>query len=102
MYLLEKVQSRVNEAGTKAKDLKMSLESLCGILFLYSIVMFSLSGSFMPYFSIYNVDSAKAEIDALAEAENELMMIERDLQEVERVHFIYCVIYSATISLPLL
>ncbi|XP_047974212.1 LOW QUALITY PROTEIN: structural maintenance of chromosomes protein 6B-like [Salvia hispanica] len=59
MYLLEKVQSRVNEAGTKAKDLKMSLESLC--------------------------DSAKAEIDALAEAENELMMIERDLQEVERV-----------------
>lgn len=49
--------------------------------------MLSLSGFFMPYFSIYNVDSAKAEIEALAEAENELMMIERDLKEAEKVYF---------------
>ncbi|KAG6388326.1 hypothetical protein SASPL_149751 [Salvia splendens] len=53
--LLAKVHNRVKEAGTKANELKMSLENLC--------------------------DSAKAEIEALAEAENELMMIERDLKE---------------------
>ncbi|KAL1566871.1 structural maintenance of chromosomes protein 6B-like [Salvia divinorum] len=56
--LLAKVHNRVNEAGTKANELKMSLENLC--------------------------DSAKAEIEALAEAENELMMIERDLKEAEK------------------
>ncbi|KAG6390818.1 hypothetical protein SASPL_148563 [Salvia splendens] len=56
--LLAKVHNRVKEAGTKANELKMSLENLC--------------------------DSAKTEIEALAEAENELMMIERDLKEAEK------------------
>ncbi|KAI3458312.1 hypothetical protein Pfo_014975 [Paulownia fortunei] len=55
--LLEKLQKRVNEAGIKAKDLKMSFENLC--------------------------ESAKSEIDALAEAEHELMMIEKNLHEAE-------------------
>ena len=49
----------------------------------------------MPYFSIYNVDSAKTEIEALAEAENELMMIERDLKEAEKVQiFAFLLIFS--------
>lgn len=52
----------------------------------------------MPYFSIYNVESAKTEIDALAEAENELMMIEDNLKEAERVHFFYLLIYSHCFS----
>ncbi|XP_057804660.1 structural maintenance of chromosomes protein 6B-like isoform X2 [Salvia miltiorrhiza] len=56
--LLAKIQDRVNEAGTKAKNLKMSLENLC--------------------------DSAKSEMDALEKAENELMTIEGDLKEAER------------------
>ncbi|KAG6390860.1 hypothetical protein SASPL_148605 [Salvia splendens] len=56
--LLAKVHNRVKEAGTKANEPKMSLENLC--------------------------DSAKTEIEALAEAENELMMIERDLKEAEK------------------
>ncbi|KAK6155881.1 hypothetical protein DH2020_010129 [Rehmannia glutinosa] len=55
--LLEKLQNRVNEAGSKVKDLKVSFENLC--------------------------ESAKSEIDALAEAERELMMIEKDLHEAE-------------------
>ncbi|KAL0304102.1 UNVERIFIED_CONTAM: Structural maintenance of chromosomes protein 6B [Sesamum radiatum] len=55
--LLEELQKKVNEAGTKAKELKMSFENLC--------------------------ESAKSEIDALAEAERELMMIEKDLHEAE-------------------
>lgn len=32
-------------------------------------------------------ESAKSEIDALAEAERELMMIEKDLHAAEGVHF---------------
>ncbi|CAI9768234.1 unnamed protein product [Fraxinus pennsylvanica] len=61
--LLEKLEMRVNEAGNKAKDLRASFESLCG--------------------------SAKTEIDALAEAERMLMMIEKDLHdaEAEKKHF---------------
>ncbi|KAL6580582.1 hypothetical protein OROMI_008606 [Orobanche minor] len=55
--LLEKLESRVNEAGTKAQDLKVSFENLC--------------------------DSAKSEVDALTEAERELMMIEKDLHAAE-------------------
>ncbi|KAL0317658.1 UNVERIFIED_CONTAM: Structural maintenance of chromosomes protein 6B [Sesamum angustifolium] len=55
--LLEELQKKVNEAGNKAKELKISFENLC--------------------------ESAKSEIDALAEAELELMMIEKDLQEAE-------------------
>ncbi|KAL0292332.1 UNVERIFIED_CONTAM: Structural maintenance of chromosomes protein 6B, partial [Sesamum calycinum] len=55
--LLEELQKKVNEAGNKAKELKISFENLC--------------------------ESAKSEIDALAEAERELMMIEKDLQEAE-------------------
>ncbi|XP_011076383.1 structural maintenance of chromosomes protein 6B isoform X1 [Sesamum indicum] len=55
--LREELQKKVNEAGTKAKELKMSFENLC--------------------------ESAKSEIDALAEAESELMMIEKDLHEAE-------------------
>ncbi|KAH6821922.1 structural maintenance of chromosomes 6A [Perilla frutescens var. hirtella] len=54
---LAKLENRVNEAGTKAEDLKMSFENLC--------------------------ESAKSEIDALAEAENELMVIEREINEAE-------------------
>lgn len=56
--LLANLQNRVNGAGTKAKDLKMSFENLC--------------------------ESAKSEIDALAVAENELMGIESDLNQAER------------------
>ncbi|EYU24946.1 hypothetical protein MIMGU_mgv1a002784mg [Erythranthe guttata] len=56
--LLEKLHQRVAEAGIKAKDLKVSFENLC--------------------------ESAKSEIDALAEAERELMMIEKDLHAAER------------------
>ncbi|KAL8049896.1 hypothetical protein ABFX02_06G048500 [Erythranthe guttata] len=56
--LLEKLHQRVAEAGIKAKDLKASFENLC--------------------------ESAKSEIDALAEAERELMMIEKDLHAAER------------------
>ncbi|CAA3008732.1 structural maintenance of chromosomes 6B isoform X1 [Olea europaea subsp. europaea] len=61
--LLEKLQMRVNEAGNKAKDLKASFENLC--------------------------ESAKTEFDALAEAEDMLMMIEKDLHdaEAEKKHF---------------
>ncbi|KAL6530279.1 hypothetical protein OROHE_014632 [Orobanche hederae] len=55
--LLENLESRVNEAGTKAQDLKVSFENLC--------------------------DSAKSEVDALTEAERELMMIEKDLHAAE-------------------
>lgn len=51
---------------------------------------------------VYHVESAKSEIDALAEAENELMMIEKDLYEAERVHFFYLPICSLTIFLLML
>ncbi|GFQ04708.1 structural maintenance of chromosomes protein 6b [Phtheirospermum japonicum] len=51
--LLDKIQSRVNEATTKYEDLKVSFEKLC--------------------------ESGKSEVDALTEAETELMMIEKDL-----------------------
>ncbi|CAA0834565.1 Structural maintenance of chromosomes protein 6B [Striga hermonthica] len=56
--LLEKLQNRVNEAGTKVDNLKASFDNLC--------------------------DSAKSEIDALTEAERELMMIEKDLHVEEQ------------------
>ncbi|PIN15085.1 DNA repair protein RAD18 (SMC family protein) [Handroanthus impetiginosus] len=55
--LLENLQNRVNEAKIKAKDIRTSFENLC--------------------------ESAKSEIDALALAEQELMMIEKDLHEAE-------------------
>lgn len=41
-----------------------------------------------------NVESAKSEIDALAEAENGLIIIERDLEEAERVHFFDHLVHS--------
>ncbi|KAG8381534.1 hypothetical protein BUALT_Bualt06G0131700 [Buddleja alternifolia] len=56
--LVEKLQKRVNEAEIRAKDLQNSFQNLS--------------------------ESAKLEIDALAEAERELMAIEKDLQEAER------------------
>ncbi|KAL3645188.1 hypothetical protein CASFOL_010368 [Castilleja foliolosa] len=51
--LLGKIQIRVNEAITKSEDLKVSFEKLC--------------------------ESGKSEVDALEEAESELMTIEKDL-----------------------
>lgn len=42
--LLAKLQKRVNEAGIKAEDLKMSFENLCGMLLLCSNVMLSPCG----------------------------------------------------------
>ncbi|KAL8539574.1 hypothetical protein ACS0TY_001254 [Phlomoides rotata] len=55
--LLEKLQKRVNEAETKTDNFKMSFENLC--------------------------ESAKSELDAFAEAEKELDMIEKELNRVE-------------------
>ncbi|CAK9135142.1 unnamed protein product [Ilex paraguariensis] len=61
--LLEKFRVRLNEAETKANDLKLSFENLC--------------------------ESAKAEIDAFEKAERELMLIEEDLHsaEAEKNHY---------------
>lgn len=61
--LQAELQNRVGEAETKAKDLEMSFDNLC--------------------------ESAKSEIDALAEAENGLIIIESDLEEAkrEKVHY---------------
>lgn len=100
--LLTKFKDRVYEAGNKAADLKMSFENLCGILFLFLIYKFSFSGYFMPYFQRSYVESAKSDIDALAEAENDLMIIEHDLIEVERVQFTYLLNYSLTAFVLLL
>lgn len=85
--LLAELQNRVDEAGTKAKDLKMSFENLCGILFLSLTVVLNIRGYLMPYFQLSNVESAKSEIDALEEAEKALIIIEGELNEAERVHF---------------
>ncbi|XP_075083843.1 structural maintenance of chromosomes protein 6B [Nicotiana tabacum] len=54
---LEELQVRLNEADTKANDVKISFENLC--------------------------ESAKVEIGALEEAERELMMIDKDLKDAE-------------------
>ncbi|XP_073129869.1 structural maintenance of chromosomes protein 6B isoform X2 [Henckelia pumila] len=61
--LVEKLQIDVNEAAVKAKDFRISFENLC--------------------------ESAKSEIDMLAETEKELMMIETTLHEAEtkKKHF---------------
>uniref|UniRef100_A0A1J3I1T9 Structural maintenance of chromosomes protein 6 n=1 Tax=Noccaea caerulescens TaxID=107243 RepID=A0A1J3I1T9_NOCCA len=61
--LLEKLQNCLKEAELKADKLKASFENLC--------------------------DSAKGEIDAFEEAENELKKIEKDLQsaEAEKIHY---------------
>ncbi|KZV51907.1 structural maintenance of chromosomes protein 6B-like [Dorcoceras hygrometricum] len=60
---VEKLQMEVNEAAVKAKDFRISFENLC--------------------------ESAKSEIDALAETEKELMTIETTLHEAEakKKHF---------------
>lgn len=61
--LLENVQKSVEDADSKAKELKLSFETLC--------------------------ESAKEEIDAFEEAEGELMKIEKDIQsaEAEKAHY---------------
>ncbi|KAM7499521.1 hypothetical protein LguiA_023935 [Lonicera macranthoides] len=61
--LLEKFRVRLNEAETKASELKISFENLC--------------------------ESAKAEIDAFEEADRELTLIEEDLRsaEAEKIHY---------------
>ncbi|KAA8539789.1 hypothetical protein F0562_026481 [Nyssa sinensis] len=61
--LLKKLMMRMNEAETKAKNLKISFENLCV--------------------------SAKEEIDAFEKAEHELMLIEEDLRsaEAEKIHY---------------
>lgn len=99
--LLEKLQKRVNEAETKAEDLKMSIENLSGNLHLSSDVMlFPCDHLFCaPHYNIYNADSAKSEFDALEEAEKELIMIKENLNEVERVCFFYFPICSLTVFL---
>ncbi|XP_075484074.1 structural maintenance of chromosomes protein 6B-like isoform X2 [Primulina tabacum] len=60
---VEKLQMEVNEAAIKAKDFRISFENLC--------------------------ESAKSEIDALAETEKEVMTIETTLHEAEakKKHF---------------
>ncbi|CAL5366912.1 unnamed protein product [Camellia sinensis] len=60
--LLEKIHVRLKEAETRASDLKVSFENLCGM-------------------------SAKGEIDAFEEAEHNLMLIEEDLRSAEAVVF---------------
>lgn len=61
--LLEKIHVRLEEAETRASDLKVSFENLC--------------------------ESAKGEIDAFEEAEHKLMLIEEDLRsaEAEKIHY---------------
>lgn len=52
--------------------------------------------------NLYNVDSAKSEVDALTEAERELMMIEKDLHAAEGVIFLFLSICFLAIFLILL
>ncbi|KAK2976777.1 hypothetical protein RJ640_002049, partial [Escallonia rubra] len=61
--LLEKFQVRINEAVTKANDLKISFENLC--------------------------ESAKVEIDAFDEAELKLRQIEENMRlaEASKIHY---------------
>lgn len=50
--LLEKLESRVNEAGAKAQDLKVSFENLCGTIFVLHYYVDSL-WLFIPHAPIY-------------------------------------------------
>lgn len=51
--LQAELQNRVGEAETKAKDLEMSFDNLCGILFLSLTVALNLRGYLMPYLSAF-------------------------------------------------
>lgn len=78
----------VNEAAIKAKDFRVQFENLCGDCFVVSnpTEFYWSPIPYTPRLMFYNVESAKSEIDSLAETEKELMTIETTLNEAEAVH----------------
>lgn len=89
---------RLNEAETKASELKISFENLCGMLmfFLATLILgiFTCVQFHVLLFPCPKIESAKAEIDAFEEADRELTLIEEDLRSAEAVK-----LFSLLISL---